>query len=389
MKKLLSILLAATMCFAFAGCGDTPGGGGDGHAHDFTGEWVKDAQFHRRKCTHEGCNEMSEKEAHGYDAAGKCVCGDEKKLSAPVQIVNDNHFTKGFNVKGQQDGIGTVFGKLTLDDPDSDPAWSIGQWYCGYYRSAVEKPKRNEDYNPDYNILNATKKQNGDLHIWQDASKTLRVNPVAGSVYARLEGTKEYTAPKTKDGPWPHLLMEYGVQSGVRISELYSLTLNFDYTLMSFKGDMGAATDTDIHCAQFPFYCVIQNRNPESEGFGQYVWFGACMFDNRQDYTMTFASADLGSDDKHATGAFIYQVGQRAYLKAPVTVGEKIEIKWDMLPFMKTAYQTARERGFLDKTEFEDLYATSGNFGWEITGTYDAAIQIDKFEIMAVSEIKE
>ena len=51
MKKLLSILLAATMCFAFAGCGDTPGGGGDGHAHEFTGEWVKDAQFHRRKCT--------------------------------------------------------------------------------------------------------------------------------------------------------------------------------------------------------------------------------------------------------------------------------------------------------------------------------------------------
>ena len=40
------------------------------------------------------------------------------------------------------------------------------------------------------------------------------------------------------------------------------------------------------------------------------------------------------------------------------------------------------------RPNFEDLYVTSGNLGWEITGTYDAAVQIDRFEIWAVEEIK-
>lgn len=399
MKKWLSLLLAFAMCFVFAACGNTPDSGDNTdnagnsgeHTHSFSQDYATDADSHWHVCTKEGCDETTEKEAHVFDAQGKCVCGVSKKLSEPVQVVRDNKFANGFNVKGQMDGIGTVFGKLTYDDDSVTPNWSLGQWYCGYYNSPVEKPKRNEDFNPDYNILNAKKTYNEKtgLYTWQDASKTLRVNPTEGTLYARLEGTKEYNAPRTDGGPWPHLLMEYSTVGGVKISDLYSLTLNLDYTLKMFKGDMGSGLRSDLHCAQFPFYCVISNQNPNSPGRGQYVWFGACLFDNRQDYTMTFASQDVGSDDKIATGAFIYQVGQQAYLKAPVTVDDKIQINWDMLPFMKAAYKTARERGFLDKTEFEDLYATGGNFGWEITGTYDAAIQIDKFEIMAVSEIKE
>ncbi len=364
MKKLLSVLLAIAMlvmCLAFTACGDNSGKPDNGVNGGI------------------GNNEQGDDEK------------DPPKLSDPEQIVVDNRFANGFNVKGQQDGIGTVFGKLTYDDDTVTPSWSLGQWYCGYYNSAVEKPKDNDEYNPAYNILNATKTFNANLglYTWSDASKVLRVNPAEGTLYARLEGTKEYNAPRVDGGPWPHLLMEYGCQSGYRLDDLYSLTLNFDYTLKMFKGDMGSGLNTDIHCAQFPFYCVIQNRNRESAGYGQYVWFGACMFDNRQDFTMTFAQADVGSEDKLATNSFIYQVGQRAYLSAPVKVDEKIEIKWDMLPYMRAAYQTARERGFLGDTEWEDLYATSGNFGWEITGTYDAAIQIDKFEIMAVKELKE
>ena len=383
MKKKLSLLLAIMMLFtmiAFAGCSTTeeevPGGETPG--------------------IQTPGDETPGDETPGDETPGTGKEPEEevKNLADPVQVVIDNHFTRGFNVKGQQDGIGTVFGKLTYDDPTVKPAWSLGQWYCGYFHSPVEKPKRNEDYAPEFNILNAetnehgaTKTENNGLWVFKDASKTLRVNPSTGMVYAKLEGTKEYTSARKDNEPWPHLLLEYGMESGIKLDELDSLTLNLDYTLKAFSGDMGASLKSDIHCAQFPFYCVVSNRNTESKDYGRYIWFGACLFDNRQDFTMTFASADIGSDEKLATGAFIYQVGQRAYLDAPVAKGELIEIKWNMLPFMKTAFETAQRNGYLKNTKFEDLYATGGNMGWEVTGTYDAALQIDKFEIMAVKDL--
>ena len=102
MKKWFSLLLALLLvifaCMAAAGCGEGKDNGGPG------GD--------------EG-NEPSP---------------PEKVLSDPIQIVADNKFSQGFDVKGQQDGIGTVFGQLVYDDENEyDPVWQLAQWYCGYY----------------------------------------------------------------------------------------------------------------------------------------------------------------------------------------------------------------------------------------------------------------
>lgn len=354
MKKWFSLLLALLLvilaCTAAVGCGEGKDNGGTGPGGD----------------------------------DGNDPTPPEKVLSDPIQIVMDNKFSQGFDVKGQQDGIGTVFGQLVYDDENEyDPVWQLAQWYCGYYH------KVDGEFPASYNILNSERVYNEkrNLYIWSDESKTLRVNPDTGSIYIGLQGTKEYTEPRAEGKPWPHLLLEYNVQSK-HVASLDSLTLNLDFTLMSFKGDMGAATDFDQHCAQLPYYIIVQNRNRDSEGYGEYIWFGASLYDNRYDFTMTYASVDAGSDDKIATDAFIYKPGSKEYLPNPVVVGEENKIEWDMLPYIKTAYQTARSNGYLTKTNFEDLYVTSGNLGWEITGTYDAAVQIDRFEIWAVEEIK-
>lgn len=359
-KRLLCILLGMlifVLCFAFVGCGEEKPLSGDTGKEETPGSPPGD----------------------GTDTPE----GPAYTLSEPVQIVRDPHFEQGFGVKGQQDGIGTVFGTLGYDDTKTySPVWTLAQWYCGYYY------KQGDQWPSEYNILNAERIQNGDLYIWQDASKTLRVNPTEGSLYMRLEGTQEYTAPKTQSGPWPHLLLEYRVERKY-VRDLASLTLKMDYTLNTFKGDMGSDTNADIHCAQFPFYLVVSNVNQESEDYGAYIWFGASLYDNRYDYTLLYASADIGSEDKLATNAFIYKPGSKEYMAAPVEEGTPNVIEWDMLPYIEDAFESAQQNGYLPNTKYEDLAVTSGNFGWEITGTYDAAMKIDEFEIWAVEKIYE
>ena len=48
---------------------------------------------------------------------------------------------------------------------------------------------------------------------------------------------------------------------------------------------------------------------------------------------------------------------------------------------MVYAYKLARKNGYMQQTSLEDLYVSGLNFGWEIPGTYDAAMQVRDFSI--------
>lgn len=71
-KKILSIILAIFMLapcmFMLTACG-----GGNGHTHEWSATYTKDASQHWKKCT--GCDETTEKENHTFDAGTCTVCG--------------------------------------------------------------------------------------------------------------------------------------------------------------------------------------------------------------------------------------------------------------------------------------------------------------------------
>ena len=59
------------------------------------------------------------------------------------------------------------------------------------------------------------------------------------------------------------------------------------------------------------------------------------------------------------------------------TVGEQAKIEFDLLPTAKSAFDLAKQRGYLPQTAWEDIYIGSMNFGWEVTGIYNVGVQID------------
>ena len=72
-KKILSIILAVFMfapcMFMLTACGS----GSNGHTHEWSATYTKDASQHWKKCT--GCDETTEKENHTFDGGTCTVCG--------------------------------------------------------------------------------------------------------------------------------------------------------------------------------------------------------------------------------------------------------------------------------------------------------------------------
>ena len=104
------------------------------------------------------------------------------------------------------------------------------------------------------------------------------------------------------------------------------------------------------------------------------------MWDNRNvgKVASEYAAQDLGKED--ATLAFIFQPSSTKFYgnggKVP-QVGERRELKFDILTTAKYAFNLAKQRGYLPQTEWEDIYIGSMNFGFEVTGIYNVGVQID------------
>ena len=350
MKKILSLIMACLLIFAAVSCGN------------------------------QGSSETDGTESGSYSDATSDTSDviDESPVDVvEKQIIADRTFKHGFNVQSQTDGIPTPIGVLRTDETDTvSPLWNIGQWYCGAsYKDDAEK------YD-SYNILNAKHSLNGSKHTWIDASKKLSVDTETGSIGMRLLGTKEYTHPRQKNEGWPHLLLSYNILGEYKLSELKSVRFEMEFMLTKLTNAMSASEqDNNLHTAQFVFYCVLRNTNKLSKDYNSYLWFGLNLFDARYEIIPAYASQDSGKEIN--TGAFIYQPISSAYCKMPTRLGETQSINYNLLPRMKDAFKTAQQARFLVNTKWEDLSLKPGNFGFEVTGTYDIAAEISALNLYA------
>lgn len=346
-KKIMGLILASCLALSFGGCG-----GGTSSVSDSS-----------------GAPGMS-------DGAGDSASGGAEITE--TQIIADRTFQHGFNVKSQTDGIATPIGQIRLDENDTAaPLWNIGQWYCGYYH------KDDQTLYDSYNIMNAAHSVNGTKHTFIDASKKLSVDTETGEIGMRLLGTEEYTANRQQNEPWPHLLLEYSMTENYSLAELKSVRFEMDFMLTKLTSGYTSPSqiDTDLHTAQFVFYCTLRNNNPQSEDYGSYIWFGLNLFDARYEIVPAYASQDSGKEIN--TGAFIYQPISSVYCRTPTRLGEEQNIDFDMLPRMRDAFKAAQDARFLVNTKWEDLALCSGNFGFEVTGTYDIAAEITTLNLFA------
>lgn len=64
-------------------------------------------------------------------------------------------------------------------------------------------------------------------------------------------------------------------------------------------------------------------------------------------------------------------------------MGNKVTIKHNLLPEIKTALENAQKLGYMQYSTFDDLYLVNMNIGWEIPGIFDVGVDIHNFNLKA------
>lgn len=114
-----------------------------------------------------------------------------------------------------------------------------------------------------------------------------------------------------------------------------------------------------------------------SEGFGDYYWFGIALYDDREAVTTLHAMQDKGSAKKKGTNKFIYNVGIKPFTDKVVADGEWVDIRGDLMPYIRAGLRECWKRGYLtDSKDLTDYRLGGLVMGWEVTGLNDVAMAV-------------
>lgn len=190
----------------------------------------------------------------------------------------------------------------------------------------------------------------------------------------QVTASSEYERPRIMSEEWPHLLLEQYFTTPLRLIEVEQLIYQTRCKLLHCINRMGDDYRSDLHTAQFSQYFTIQDNNKASENYGDFFWFGLPLYDYRYKNTELYAALDMGKDD--ASNKFIYSVASGDIFERTLHDKQWVDIEKDILPFIKEAFETARKRGYLSGSKFEDLVVSTMNVGWEVPGTFDCALTL-------------
>jgi hypothetical protein len=291
-----------------------------------------------------------------------------------VELIADPTFQLGFTTKDR-------YGKKQAINWNSSakPEWKVAQHYS---KSCLADSQHHA-----HTI-------NGGF-LFQDEYQSLEVHPAdnAGDLILGVNAFKEFAGAYRQNGePWPHLLVEQRIsgpeghlgESSPRLSEMQRLDLAIRVRLLYDRMHQDKQYDARLHAAQFSLYFTVQNLNRQSQGYGDYYWFGVGFYDSRKDVTALVAMQDKGSAKKQATDKFIYNVGIAPFTSEVVRKGNWVAVRGDLLPQIRAGLQEAWKQGYLTASkDLADYRIGELNLGWEITGLDDAAMAVKDFSTKA------
>ena len=271
------------------------------------------------------------------------------------ELIQDNHFQRGFILWETKPGQHIGYGELKGLKPEAKPVWGLSQWSSKFSVEAA-----------------LAKYSDGALDC-NNAAKTIRINGKPAEFTLAVNSRVEYgeRAREMKD-PWVHLLVEQEFDSPPRLADLSTAKLHLEARLLHSTNLHQGDYSPDRHAAQFQIFFTVQNRNRQSPGHGDLLWFGVPIYDNRDRFPKEFKAQDFGG-----TAKFIFTPGGNTYTEASAHDGKWIVIEKDLLPLMREALETAWARGFLKGSrDFADYHISGMNMGWELPGTFDVAMQV-------------
>ncbi len=310
---------------------------------------------------------------------------DPSAAAAPHELLPDPTYAGWFHLRGlglpTDDGLDK--GVFRSSGKVGQPVWTLAQWAS---RHSLADPAATRQLQLDDHLFAIT-----------NASKRVTVDSRRGEIELALFASACYDRPRQQGESWPHLLASAPLTDtrypsfSCRVAPMKKLDVSFACRLDSFI-DRHPEANPKLHAAQFQLFLYVQNLTQGDDGFGDMLWFGIPIFDNRFPLKDESYQRDGGKAD--ASGKFIYSLPSKACLaegEGFVRDGRLLEGKsarWvefraDVAPWIVYAFQLARKNGFLATTELRDLYVSGLNFGWEMTGAYDASMRLRGLSIVA------
>jgi S-formylglutathione hydrolase FrmB len=196
--------------------------------------------------------------------------------------------------------------------------------------------------------------------------------PDSDGISMAVSGGIEYDGrARQMNEPWVHLLLQQEIEKSPSIAEMHSARFHIEARLKSSKKIETPDYSPGLHAAQFQVFFSVQNRNRESAGYGQYLWFGIPVYDDRHRFPLAHKTQDTGG-----TGMFIFTPSGEAFTSQSAHDKQWITIDKDILPLMREGLETAWSQGFLkDSHVFADYRIGGMNIGWEVPGLFDVDLQ--------------
>ncbi|MBN2138065.1 MAG: family 16 glycosylhydrolase [Sedimentisphaerales bacterium] len=290
---------------------------------------------------------------------------------ASLPLFTDTKFSRGFVLGYPDSSKGRdVEAVLDLGNNENKPAWRLCQW-ATKYSLARSKPAPNS---------------HGDF-IYENKGKKIVVagpNSPNADLTLEIRGDAEYGPDARKQGQgWPHLLIEQDTARIYPLNNFDAVTLNISFKLLHCRANMSPQQyDPALHAAQFQLFLIVRNVHEASKDHNEYFWFGVPFFDSRTEIPGPFMAKDTGKGD--ATGKFIYTIDGREVNSTPPARGDWIKLQEDLLPHIKAGLKEAVKRGYFADSDVEHYAIVNMNLGWEIPGSFNAAVQIRDFSLSTI-----
>jgi hypothetical protein len=258
------------------------------------------------------------------------------------------------------DGKGVPVDTFYFGKTSKEPVWRLCQWSCRHDLQGVQTS--DTEYGVEYASKSLTMARHSD-----------------GVLTMKLDASKEYLKPRTADEPWAHILIETDLPF-VPVNDYESLELTYSMRILKCENRMGEDYNKTVHAAQALGYFHLTNNNPQSADYRMGMWLGVGLYDNREPGgmlqkvmshldkgTQTYiycrpSACFFGEGTDFADGAW-----HPAYVNVRETLGE--------------ALAHFKDQGLFSDSDVEDFAFTSMNFGWEVPGTFDCALQAKDFSL--------
>ena len=291
-----------------------------------------------------------------------------------VSLIADPTFARGFAVLDPTPGALVVQGNLQWDASAGPPIWQLGQW---------------DSQSTIYGVAPTLQPSGARAYVNADKQIIAGGGPAAveSDLILTINGQSEYGGTFRGIGdPWPALLVQQSISEpgghlagrAPSIADMASLDFQIDACLLYDDHITTGEYDPSIHASQYVIFYTVQNLNTASAGYGDFLWFGTALYDDRFDVTGEVVLVD------GFTQKLIYGIGIEPFTSEKIADGNWMTIGGDLLPYIKTGLQEAWSRGLLlDSLDFADYKIGGMNMGWEMPGMNDASMQIRNYSVIA------